>query len=90
MHKISQVNPTANWQLEKETTNQLPIANCIDSDRLYEELGDLTNPQYRTWYCGKFNRLGRERVLRLASQARADAKKDKRRLFSYLLKKETN
>lgn len=59
----------------------------FEADILFEDLQDLTNPQFRAWYCKMFFKLGRERVLILASQARADAKKDSRKLFSYLLKK---
>lgn len=58
-----------------------------DVDLLFEDLKDLVNDQFRAWYCKMFFKLGREKVLILASQARADAKNDKRKLFSYLLKK---
>lgn len=66
--------------------NQLiPTDKTYDNDRLYDDLGDLVNPQFRAWYCKSFYRLGKDRVLVLASQARADGN-DKRRLFSKLLK----
>lgn len=59
----------------------------LDIDLLYENLSDLVNPNYRLWYCKKFNQIGRERVMILASQARADGK-DSIKLFSHLIKKE--
>lgn len=60
--------------------------NWYDNDHLFNQLTDLVNPQFRAWYCAKFYVLGKNRVLEIASQARADGK-DSRKLFSYLLKK---
>ena len=59
-----------------------------ENDQLFEQLSDLVNPTYRAWYCGLFYKLGKERVLRLASVARADAKTNPRGYFSKLLKTE--
>ncbi len=59
--------------------------NCYDNDHLFEQLKDLVNPQFRAWYCKRFYKLGRDRVLQLASIARADGKQPAR-LFSKLLK----
>ena len=56
-------------------------------DFLYENVKDLCNETYRLWYCKQFNIIGRERILILASQARADGK-DSVRLFSHLIKKQ--
>lgn len=79
--KSRQLIPTGMNKLKPTDTN------WYDNDRLYEQLSDLVNPQFRAWYCRKFYLIGTQRVLELASQARVDAKVDKRRLFSYLLKK---
>ena len=57
------------------------------TESLYTELDDLVNSTFKLWYCKRFHALGYDRVLVLASQARNDAKFDKCRLFSYLLKK---
>jgi membrane-bound lytic murein transglycosylase MltF len=57
-----------------------------DNDFLLEELSDLTNDNFRAWYCSKFYKLGKDRVLELASIARADGKNPSR-YFSYLLSK---
>ncbi len=57
-------------------------------DLLFKDLSDLTNPQFRAWYCSSFYKLGRDIVLRVASTARQEAKSDKRRYFSFLLKQE--
>ena len=57
-------------------------------DLLYEDLSDLVNSDFRLWYCKQFNILGREKILRLASEARADAQIDKKKLFSHLIRKE--
>lgn len=59
-------------------------------DLLYEDLSDLVNSQFKLWYCKSFNKIGREKILRLASEARADANQDKRKLFSHLIRKELN
>ena len=58
-----------------------------DIDLLYEDLKELCNSDYRLWYCKQFNIIGRERVLILASQARADGT-DSKKLFSHLIRKE--
>lgn len=55
---------------------------------LYEDLGSLVNDKFKAWYCSVFFKIGRERVMLLASQARADGK-DPVKLFSHLLQKET-
>ena len=77
---ISQLIPTGKY------SGRIPTdINCYDNDKLYELLSDLVNPQFKSWYMKQFYRIGRERVLILASQARADGKKPSR-LFSLLLK----
>lgn len=57
-----------------------------DCDYLYEELGDLVNDNFRAWYMSKFYKLGKDRVLQLASTARNDGI-NKSKLFSFLLSK---
>lgn len=59
----------------------------LDTDLLYQDLANLVNDRFKLWYYHVFHKLGRERVLTLASQARADGK-DARKLFSHLLRKE--
>jgi len=62
--------------------------NCYrkyENDFLFEELSDLCSKDFRGWYCKLFYKLGREKVLKLASIARADGKNPPR-YFSYLLK----
>ena len=59
--------------------------NCYDNDYLYKELGDLVNPTFKPWYMKQFYRIGKTKVLELASQARADGKNPPK-LFSLLLK----
>jgi hypothetical protein len=61
--------------------------NCYEADHLFNQLTDLVNPQFRAWYCKRFYALGKDRVLILASQARADGR-DPRKLFSTLIKNE--
>jgi hypothetical protein len=63
--------------------------NWYDNDHLFSQLGDLVNSQFKAWYCKRFYAIGKDRVLVLASQARADGKNPPR-LFSMLLKKEQN
>jgi hypothetical protein len=56
-----------------------------EADQLFDMLKDLVNEDWKPWYCKHFHRLGRERTLILAAQARVDGF-DKRKLFSHLLK----
>ena len=60
-----------------------------DEDILFSELGELVSDEFRAWYIKCFYKLGREKTLELASQALVDGK-NKKRLFSYLLKKEVS
>lgn len=53
---------------------------------LYDSLSSLLNPKFRAWYCQRFYQLGTQRVLELASIARADGH-NKPKLFSLLLKR---
>lgn len=48
----------------------------------------LVNEEFKAWYCKAFFKLGRDRVLVLASQAKADGN-DPLKLFSHLLTKES-
>lgn len=69
-----------------ETTGSKKSENSYtEVDRLYDHLQPLLNDQFRKWYCGVFFKLGRERVLVLASQAKADSNDDPKKLFSKLL-----
>ena len=61
------------------------VDNCNPMDQLFRELQDLVNPQFKAWYCKMFYKLGRDKVIVLASLARADGY-DQRRYFSKLLK----
>lgn len=64
--------------------------NWYENDHLFEQLSDLVNQQYRAWYMKLFYKLGKDKVLKLASVARADAKSNPRGYFSKLLKTEAN
>lgn len=87
--QIKHIIKDNNKQLVSTGINKTNIptdTNCYDNDRLYEQLEDLVNPKFKSWYCGQFYKIGVDSVLVIASQARNDGK-DPRRLFSYLLKK---
>jgi len=78
--------------LQTKTTKYPTIAinktknNCYrTTDLVFVEVQDLTCPAYRAWYCKMIHRLGRDKILRLASIARQDGN-DPARLFSYLIK----
>lgn len=58
-----------------------------DNDFLFEDLSDLVNESFKGWYMKQFYRLGKDRILQLASIARADGK-NPQRYFSYLIKGE--
>lgn len=67
-------------QLDKKVSKQYFEVNV-----LYEDLGDLVNDKFKAWYCQTFYKIGREKVMILASQARADGN-DSPKLFSKLLR----
>lgn len=56
------------------------------TEALFIDLNDLVNQQFKAWYCKMFFKLGRDEVMKRASLARSDARVDKKRYFSYLLK----
>lgn len=62
-------------------------SKVYDEDILFGELHDLVSDEFRAWYIKCFYKLGRQKTLELASQALVEGK-NKKRLFSYLLKKE--
>lgn len=71
---------------QQKPLNQQLENKYFETDLIYSDLSDLVNHQYKAWYCSKIFELGRERVMILASQARADGT-NKVKLFSHLLKK---
>lgn len=77
-YRLPEPRPQTTGQLEKK---------YFETDVLYDDLKDLVNDTFRLWYLHTFHKIGRERVLILASQARADGK-EPRKLFSHLLRKE--
>lgn len=60
----------------------------LEVDALYEDLHDLVNDKFKAWYCSSFFKIGREKVQRLASEAKADTNGDAKKLFSHLLREE--
>lgn len=62
-------------------------SKVYDEDILFYELKDLVSDEFRAWYIKCFYTLGRTKTIELASQALVEGK-DKKKLFSYLLKKE--
>jgi membrane-bound lytic murein transglycosylase MltF len=56
-----------------------------DADELFDQLSELVNPVYRAWYCKMFYKIGKDKVMQIASIAKADGK-EPRKLFSLLLK----
>lgn len=59
--------------------------NWYENDHLFNQLQDLVNPQFKSWYMREFYRLGKDKVLILASQAKADGR-EPHKLFSKLIK----
>jgi len=78
------VNPAVTEDVEENTTTG-EKHNAVDT--LFEDLIDLENVQFRKWYCKTYYTIGHERILVLASQARADGN-DPKKLFSKLLRHE--
>jgi hypothetical protein len=91
MH-ISEVTPTIVTTGKPQNSNTIVTIvssnrgeKYQEADRLFDMLSDLVSDTWKPWYCHHFHRLGRERTLVLAAQARVDGF-DKRKLFSHLLK----
>jgi hypothetical protein len=59
-----------------------------ETNLLYNDLKYLANDKFRSWYCKVFFKIGRQRVLILASQAKVDGN-DPIKLFAHLLQKES-
>lgn len=72
-----------------DTTGTSKYTKRYDADELFDQLSELVNPTYRAWYCKMFYQLGKNRVMELASVAKADGK-EPRKLFSLLLKRAVN
>ena len=76
--------PIDTYKNRRETVDN---SKQYEEDILFGELKDLVTEEFRAWYIKCFYKLGRKKTLELASQAIAEGK-DKKKLFSYLLKKE--
>lgn len=76
---INKVNSTVTTVSSKGT-------NYTKVDDLFNTLNDLVNQQFKAWYCKRFYNLGIDQVMRFAGMARQEAKTDKKKYFSYLLK----
>ena len=79
---ISKSLPTDTTGIEPQTN---VYTQTHDNDILFNQLSDLVNDTFRAWYCRQFYKLGTQRVLQMASIARADGKYPAK-LFSKMLK----
>jgi hypothetical protein len=75
---------TNNCQLEDNNISTNCQLTVGEVDKVFSAVGDLTNQQFKAWYCKAIYRLGPHRFLELASQARKG--KQPARLFSALLR----
>lgn len=66
-------------------TNRTNVYTQHDNDHLFNQLSDLVNDTWRGWYMKRFYAIGTQRVLQMASVARADGKHPAK-LFSKMLK----
>lgn len=73
------------YKLRQQESQQLGN-KYFEVDLLYKDLCDLVNDEFKLWYCSRFYKLGRQKVIQLASEARVDGK-DSKKLFSHLLRK---
>jgi hypothetical protein len=80
--KANFVSPT----VTDVTTASSKGENYAKIDALYGSVSDLVNESFKPWYCKQFQTLGRDTVLQCAAIARQEARGDKRKYFSYLLK----
>jgi hypothetical protein len=97
LHSNTNVNTNSNPNVNTNSRNNrttgsrdLEGRSYSDINLLYEDYKSegLVNEQFKAWYCKAFFKLGRERVMVLASQARADGK-EPQKLFSHLVQKES-
>jgi hypothetical protein len=82
----NQKDTTVQLKEAKKTTEQL---STVEIDRLFSDLGNLVNQQFKPWYCRVFYRIGRSKALELAAVAKSDGFNPPR-LFSKLLKEANN
>lgn len=73
--------------IKRFNTTDTTDINCYENDYLFQQLNELVNQQFKAWYCKCFYLLGKNKVLQLASIAKADGKQPSK-LFSILLKNE--
>lgn len=71
--------------ISTDRTPQTNVYTQYDNDHLFNQLSDLVNETWRGWYMKRFYALGAQRVLQMASVARADGKHPAK-LFSKMLK----
>ncbi len=82
-HRLNQTTVTTGNKLKPTVTT---VGNKYKlTEALYEDLSDLVNAEFKQWYCKHFHRLGKDRVLQLASIARSDGLEPPK-LFSKLIK----
>ena len=99
--KLNPVVPTVRQSKSVENSEQQETAGTTglkklegrsytEVSMLYEDLQKqgLVNDKFKGWYCQAFFKLGREKVLRLASEAKADGK-DPQKLFNHLVGRES-
>lgn len=70
------------------TTEQLSVEGERTVDRALEQTSDLISPQFKSWYAKQAYRIGADRYLGIAFEARRGRAPAK--LFSYMLKKAPN
>ena len=88
---VASIIPNTIVQLSVGLNKLKPIVtidncNADEADQLFKMLPNLVNQDFKPWYCKQFYRLGRNKVMELASLAQADGS-DPRKLFSFLLKR---
>lgn len=86
--------PTTVTTVGNKVTTTVTTVSSMDeryrrTDALYLELSDLVNESYRLWYYKMFYTLGTDQVYKLAAKARQEAKQNRSRYFSWLLKNPT-
>jgi hypothetical protein len=89
----SKSKPNVNSKVDDNRTTgdkNLEGRKYSDITMLYEDLKaqGLVNEEFKAWYCSAFFKIGRDKVLVLSSQARADGK-DPQKLFNHLIQKES-
>lgn len=77
--------PATTVQLTTGLNEVKTIDNCTTVDRALEQVSDLITTEFKPWYAKQAYRLGADRFMGIAADARRG--RNPAKLFSYLLRR---